>query len=192
MLTVTAERWHGKLYRYVQHRAFVDSMIYERGPSSFCHYISVWGKSQDVEAVWESMRRGECSTVTSENTKRFLWLRFNLRKRESRVMVKRLPGNLVHVLYVNATLMPRQGTCVVWGRTEEEMIDRAFRIVDLFSPIPLRESWKHWLWEHVLRPRTEELSSHGEQFAHARLLRPPADRKLHAAIAENLNTLKNL
>ena len=192
MLTVSVERWHSKLHRYVQHRAFVDSMIHERGPSSFCHYISLWGKSQDVEAVWESMKRGQCVTVTSKDTRRFLWLRFDLRKRESRVMVKRLPGNLVHVLYINATMTPRHSTCVVWGRTEEEMIDRAFRILDLFSSVPLRESWKHWLWEHVLRSHTQELSSHGEQFAHARLLRPPSDRKLHAAITENLDTLRNL
>lgn len=103
------------------------------------------------------------------------------------------------VLYAEAPFQPwlseMTKNFLSYGATEEDMVLRAFKIVNRFTTAPLKEEWRFWLWDHIkeLNPYDDGLlksQNVSGEFLFFQEVTVPEDDEIKAWIMADIETLR--
>jgi hypothetical protein len=189
-----------------QVKVYADSFIITEDGNVI--YASMFGTSAAMKSISAQIIENKfgiliCDNETGNlfNNKAGYPLHLTKGNERMRTITKNLKPGVVHrILYSESFFVPRsaQGDekFLAYGETDEEAITRAFRIVDKLSEIPLKDTWKHWLFNMLMEPdySFDPLIvgglDHAPQFKRCRLFVKPPESYLEEQIRENLSELK--
>lgn len=106
------------------------------------------------------------------------------------------PGITQKILFSENLFFPwKNGNSrfLAFGETEKDAISRGFAVIDKMTTVPLKISWKNWLWERLQENAdTPMIQSNLKEFGYCKILDMPSDEDLEAEIIENLELLKTI
>ncbi|QTA78435.1 Uncharacterized protein dnl_06570 [Desulfonema limicola] len=170
-------------------------------------YLSFFGATAAVKSVTAQIignREGvllenESGFIKQDSTGNFLRLKRGYTA-QVKTLTKNLKPGITHkIIYAHALFSPWKfedtSRFIAFGKTEEEAVNRTFFIVDKLTSIPLKESWKYWLWQKLTQDtETEEVpvktGGDSDRFSFCRILNVPDDDWLENEIRTDLEYLK--
>ncbi len=184
-------------------QAYSDSFILTESFGSV-KYLSMFGASIAVKSLTAQIIGNRDSVHIVGDSGRFILsggcgpLELTRGTEHLRTYTRNVRPGVTHkILYSPDYFVPWKKSDVrefiTFGPTDEDARKRAFSIVDKLGNVPLKTSWRDWLWERMTLDDMAPMPIVGgdvPEFANSRFMFVPGDAWLEACIREDLEILK--
>lgn len=201
------------MYRIIQKevsgkmvQAYVDSFILTSNETAgSVKYLSMFGSSVIVKALIAQIIENNSPNLVNAKNQYIVGntgtpVKITRGFQHLRVATKALKPGITHkIIFSEEHFKPwkkkNPKEFLTFGNTIEKAKERAFKVIDKITTVPLKPSWINWLW----RILTEDadlpvpiLGGQDEILKYAAILRVPNSDWLETQIKENLEELKQI